>query len=138
MKIIIAGSRYGVYPDFFEDKLQELFLNSDSPYEITEVISGDAQGVDSMAINWAINNNIPVTKFPANWKELGPKAGPIRNEQMASYGDLLVAFFNANAENRGTKNMCMHMAAKGKKIVRFHEKLCRAGSMATFSNPLDS
>lgn len=126
MKVIIAGSRYGVYHYFFEEKLKELFLNEDSPYGITEVISGCAAGVDTMAINWAIKHDIPIVRFPANWENLGPKAGPLRNADMAEYGDLLVAFFNENAENRGTKNMCKQMADKKKKVIRFHEKLSRA------------
>ena len=126
MKVIIAGSRLGVYPHFFEEKLFELFLKEDAPYQITEVISGAARGVDTMAIEWALKNNIQVIKFTADWANLGPAAGPIRNSHMAEYGDMLVAFFNEHAENKGTKNMCKQMAAKGKNIIRFHEKLCRA------------
>lgn len=125
MKVIIAGSRYGVYQHFFEDKLKELFLNEDSPYTITQVVSGCAQGVDTMAINWATQNNIPIVKFHANWEQLGRSAGPMRNAEMAKYGDILIAFFNENAKNEGTKNMCKQMADKGKKVIRFHEKLCR-------------
>lgn len=136
MKVIIAGSRFGVYPDFFEEKLNELFLLENSPYEITEVISGCSKGVDTMAIDWAAKNDIPVTKFLAEWDNLGPAAGPIRNANMADYGDLLVAFFNAEAMNRGTKNMCTQMHQRGKKIIRCHEKLCRAKQLFDRSLPL--
>lgn len=125
MKVIIAGSRYGVFNHFFEQKLFELFLAPDAPYKISEVVSGGCEGVDTMAIDWAIRHHIPYVTFTADWKNLGPSAGPIRNADMAEYGDLLVAFFNQDAMNKGTKNMCKQMEIKGKKIIRCHEKLCQ-------------
>lgn len=124
MKVIIAGSRLGVDTKFFEEKLKELFLEENSPYEITEIVSGGQRGVDNMGMLWGLLHNIPVKEFRANWNELGTAAGPCRNAEMAEYGDLLVAFFNADAMNKGTKNMCRQMVGKGKKIIRFHEKLC--------------
>jgi len=128
MKVIIAGSRYGVYPQFFERKMYELFLMEGAPYFITELVSGCAQGVDTMGIDWADRYDIPVAKFHADLN-IGPQASPIRNGHMAEYADLLVAFFNENAENRGTRNMCKQMADKGKKVIRCHEKLCKANTL---------
>ena len=59
--------------------------------------------------------NLPVTSlelkekgyetelFPADWKTHGRKAGPIRNKQMADYGEMLIAFWDGKSS--GTKNM---------------------------------
>lgn len=121
MKVIIAGSRYGVNQKFFEETLHKIFLADDAPHKITQVISGCADGVDTMAIQWAQKHGIDIVKFHANWRELGPKAGPLRNADMAEYGDLLVAFFNADAENRGTKNMCSQMVIRNKPLIRVSE-----------------
>ena len=76
MKTIIAGSReitdYGVVID--------AVLNSG--FEISEVVCGMSRGVDLLGLKWAQLYGVPVKKFPADWKNLGLKAGPVRNEKM--------------------------------------------------------
>lgn len=123
MKVIIAGSRMGVNQKFFDETLNNLFLVENAPYTITQVISGCARGVDTMAIEWAQKHGFDIVRFYANWELLGPKAGPLRNQDMAEYGDLLVAFFNADAANRGTNDMCTKMAKMNKKLIRASEAL---------------
>lgn len=81
---------------------------------ITQVVSGMARGVDSLAVRWASANNIPVMPFPANWDEYKKAAGPIRNKQMADYADELLAVWDG--ESRGTKNMIDQMNSLGKPI----------------------
>lgn len=125
MKVIVSGSRYGVYPEFFKKTMDSLFIVEDCPYTITELVNGGARGVDSMSTEWAFSYGIKVVHFFPDWS-LGDIAGPIRNKQMAEYGDILIAFFNSNADNLGTKNMCSVMNRHKKKIIRFHEKLCQA------------
>ncbi len=48
---------------------------------------GTARGVDTLGERWAINHNIPVHKFPADWGRFGRAAGMYRNAEMASYAD---------------------------------------------------
>lgn len=79
MRTIIAGGRD--YRFTVEDKQ---FLDSIAS-SITEVVNGGAPGADLCARIWARKNNIPVKLFPAQWKQHGRAAGPIRNEQMAVY-----------------------------------------------------
>jgi hypothetical protein len=74
-----------------------------------EVVSGTARGIDSLGEAWAAVHNIAVKRFPAKWKELGKSAGFKRNEQMAKYGDALVAIWDG--KSRGT----MHMINLAKK-----------------------
>jgi len=61
---------------------------------ITLIIEGGADGADTLARKWAERNEIPHLEFPAQWKKLGPKAGPIRNQQMLDEGkpDMVIAF----------------------------------------------
>lgn len=97
MKVIIAGTRSGVPHRILIDAIFK------SGFTITEVVSGAAQGVDTQGEEWARHNQIPVTRFPADWHNLGTKAGPFRNAQMANYAEALIAIWDG--KSTGTKNM---------------------------------
>ena len=107
MKVIIAGSRtindYSLVASAIEQ----------SNFDVTEVVCGDAKGVDTIGDQWAQKNTIPVTHFPANWKKFGRGAGCIRNRQMAEYGDALIAITTGS---RGTANMIKEATKLGLKI----------------------
>jgi hypothetical protein len=45
---------------------------------------------------------LDVLIFPAAWKELGAKAGPIRNKMIVANADAIVAFWDG--KSRGTLN----------------------------------
>lgn len=97
MKTIVAGSR-----DFAEYDLLALHLDQ-SPWRITEVVSGKARGADSLGEEWAAHNDIPVSSFPADWNKYGKSAGYIRNSAMADEAGALVAFWDG--KSKGTKHM---------------------------------
>lgn len=97
MKVIIAGGR-----DVFDYDLL-LKAISQCNMEITEVVSGGADGADALGERWARENNIKCTVFPAMWNIHGRAAGPIRNREMAEYAEGLIALWDA--ESRGTKDM---------------------------------
>ncbi len=97
MKVIIAGSRN--FKDY--DLLKEIVdIYKD---RITMIISGCAQGADILGERYAVENKIPVWKFPADWNKYGKSAGYKRNELMAEKGDMLFAFWNG--KSKGTKHM---------------------------------
>ena len=77
--VIVAGSR--------KIKSQQTINGILDPSKelISEVICGEAPGVDTLGRRWAEANSIPIKSFPAQWDKLGKKAGFIRNEQMAKY-----------------------------------------------------
>jgi len=95
MKLIIAGGR-----DNFLTDIDKEFLGT-IKHLITEVVSGEARGIDKSGEAWAEENNIPVKKFPADWDRLGKRVGHVRNQQMAEYADGVALF----AGGRGTDNM---------------------------------
>lgn len=68
-----------------------------------EVVSGTAKGADQMGEFWAEEHGVLVTTFPADWDRFGRSAGYRRNEDMAKYSDVLVAFWDGHS--RGTKHM---------------------------------
>ena len=97
MKTIIAGGRNITDTGIIESALGEL------PWQISEVVSGGAKGVDQMGEEWAERNGVPVKQFKADWKTYGRAAGPKRNEQMAEYGEALLAIWDG--QSKGTANM---------------------------------
>jgi hypothetical protein len=97
MKLIIAGGRN------IHDYSLVLSALAESQFQPTEIVSGMALGVDTLAIQYARENNLPLKEFHADWNQYKRAAGPIRNRQMAEYGDALIAIWDG--ESRGTKNM---------------------------------
>ena len=112
MRLIIAGGRDITDRAIFRAVIRRC---QDWTDEATELVCGMARGVDTMAYNWAKFYKIPIKEFHPDWKRYGPAAGPIRNEEMARYGDRLIAILKENS--KGTKNMIANMD-KLKKPVR--------------------
>lgn len=112
-KVIIAGGRDFNDYDFLKSKC-DLILKNKSHDEI-EIVSGCANGVDSLAIRYAQEHNYKLTKFLADWNKFGKSAGYIRNTQMADYADALIAIWNG--ESKGTKHM-IEIANARKILVR--------------------
>ena len=80
--------------------------------DITEVVSGGAQGVDTLGEVWAEKHDIPVKQFLAEWDVYGRSAGYRRNEEMGDYADVLLAIWDG--KSRGTKHMIDYMKQLGK------------------------
>jgi hypothetical protein len=93
-------------------------LSQDHEYsDVTEVVSGMARGVDTLGIDWAVENWLPWKEFYADWKHYGKSAGYKRNEEMAIYADALVAIWDG--KSKGTKHM-IDLANKHGLIVYVH------------------
>ena len=99
MRLIIAGSR--------EKKDKEYVLSSITSLmqgmQVSEVVSGGCRGVDQFGEEWAQERGIPVRRFLPDWEKHGKAAGPIRNREMAEYGDYLIAFWDG--QSKGTRSM---------------------------------
>lgn len=87
MKLIIAGGRDHRLSDGELSRLDKEIKEI-----VSLVISGGATGVDSDGEAWAKSRGLPVQVIKARWTELGKKAGPIRNEEMARQADAVVLF----------------------------------------------
>ena len=97
IKTIIAGSRTINNLQYLEDSLSMI------EWEISEIVSGTAKGVDTLGEDIGLKYNIPVKFMAADWKANGKKAGFIRNEEMAKYADACVILWDG--KSNGTKNM---------------------------------
>ena len=97
MKVIIAGPRYVTDFGIVKQAIEA------SGFNITQVVSGGARGVDTLGEIWARANGIKFVRFPADWNKHGKSAGPIRNQEMAKYADALVVIIFPNS--KGSTNM---------------------------------
>lgn len=103
VKVIVAGLRSFNDYDLFKSKIEKTII--DNEINITEIVSGGASGVDSMAERYANENGISVKVFQADWKKYGRGAGPLRNKKMAEYvGEkgALVAFWDYKSKGTGS------------------------------------
>ena len=103
IKVIIAGTRD--FNDYaFLKKNVDYFLQGINPNnEEIEIVSGNARGADKLGERYAKEYNLPVKLFPANWDKYGKRAGYLRNQEMANYADVLIAFWDE--KSKGTKHM---------------------------------
>lgn len=106
MKIIIAGSRTFNDHDFIVGCLEK------TEFDITEIVSGCAKGVDTVAIQIGEVLDIPVAKFPADWETYGRRAGPVRNSEMGKYADGGIVIWDG--KSKGSANMISCLKKLGK------------------------
>ena len=107
MKVIIAGSREITSYSIVEKAVR------DSGFDITEVVSGTARGVDRLGEEYAKTAGIPIKKFPADWS-IGKSAGYKRNKQMGKYAD--AAIIVRKDMSRGSSHMHDIMLDLGKLV----------------------
>lgn len=109
MKLIIAGSRD---LNVSTNLLKYCIIHFLDFKTIKEIVTGGATGVDfsgKMLCKDETLDAIAMTlkgknkEFLADWDTHGKAAGPIRNKQMADYGDALLLIWDG--ESRGSKNM---------------------------------
>lgn len=80
------------------------------------LVHGAARGADTLAGAWAASLFIPVKEYPADWANLGMKAGIVRNMKMLSVEkpDLVIAF----PGGRGTAHMRRISDVAGVPVIR--------------------
>lgn len=126
MKVVIAGSRHITDIKYIEEAVKK------SKFNITELVSGGAGGVDKLGEEYAIKNCIPIKNFIPDWnntkaknaiiktnkfgKKYNANAGFERNEKMAEYMDACIAIMDIDNDTPGTSDMI--------KRAKNHNKEC--------------
>lgn len=105
MKVAVIGSR----------SLKVTMLYPYLPGNVTEIVSGGEEGVDTCAKNYAKEYNIEFTEFLPDFEKYGEKAQHIRNLQIIDYADEVVAFWDR--KSRGTKQMIDTCKDRGKSVT---------------------
>ena len=93
MKVAVVGSR-GLTVENLEAYL---------PPETTELISGGAKGIDTCVRNYAQAHGIKLTEFLPDYRHYGKAAPIIRNADIVSNADRVVAFWDG--KSRGTHDV---------------------------------
>lgn len=114
IKLIIAGSRT-VHPTI--EQIDEwVSRNIDAEgCRVDEVVSGTAEGADQAGERWAEARDIPIKRFPADWRRHGKVAGKLRNREMADYGTEALVFWDGMSS--GSCDMVTRMVARGKPVA---------------------
>ena len=109
MKLAIIGSR----------KCPEIDIASHIEDLPDVIISGGAIGVDTLARQFAEQNNIPIIELLPEYSKYGRKAPLMRNIQIVENCDFVIAFWDGKSP--GTKFTIDYAKKLGKplKIVRF-------------------
>ena len=108
-RVIIAGGRE-VTGDTADELVSSAIFESGWQDEITEVIHGDAHGIDKAAQR-VCQGKWPIVRMPADWDSYGKSAGPRRNREMAERADALIAVWDGMS--RGTANMIQTAKQRG-------------------------
>ncbi len=108
---IICGGRDFADEIMFEDAMGDLMRHFGYP---SRIVHGAAAGADSMADDLGERLSILVTRCPADWKEHGRAAGPIRNKEMLAHKPAKVIAFPGG---RGTENMMKQARSAGIDVV---------------------
>lgn len=117
-KVIIAGSREYTDYEALKEKVDKILARKVGEGKEIVIVSGCARGVDTLAIEYALEKGYTVERYPADWS-LGKSAGCLRNIEMAKVADALIAFpkLTESGYSRGTSHMIKE-AEKRNLLVR--------------------
>lgn len=117
-KVAVVGSRS------FKDKARLYDVLTKNFERIKLIVSGGAEGADSLAVEWAKDFGIPYLVFPALWRDpftgvFNKGAGFKRNRNIVEQADVVIAFWDG--VSGGTKNTIEISQQVGKpvKIINF-------------------
>src|ERR1044071_3187943 len=114
MKIAVVGSRTWTDKEMIWYELGEWYRHLAGDMII---VSGGAEGADRIAEEWALFRKVPCTLFLPDWNKNGRAAGMIRNSDIISYADKVLAFWTG--ESKGTADS-IQKALKMKKELHVY------------------
>lgn len=108
MKVAVVGSR--TITDY--TIVREILGN----YAITQIVSGGAKGIDSLAEQFSTSVMLPTAPkvFLPDWNLHGKGAGFIRNKQIVDYADMVVAIWDG--VSKGTQHSIEYAKKQGKQV----------------------
>lgn len=104
MKLAIVGSR----------NIGKIDIGQYIHNKPSEIISGGAKGIDTLAAQYAKSNGIPLTEYLPNYDKYGRAAPIVRNKQIVSEADKVLALWDG--KSRGTLSSIRFAKKMGKEI----------------------
>ena len=105
MKLAIIGSR----------NIDDIAIDKYIPEATTEIVSGGAKGVDTLAKLFAQKNGLILTEFLPRYDLYGKVAPIKRNREIAEYADEAIAFWDGRS--KGTDHAIRFFKKLGKKVT---------------------
>jgi hypothetical protein len=116
-RVIVTGSRQLAGRSVVWDVLDKLTADCGP---LLVVHGGCPNGADRFASEWCAMRGVGLVVYHAEWNRHGKLAGRIRNREMVADGaDLVVAFPQDGAGNRGTRH-CVEVAREAGLPVIVH------------------
>ena len=108
MKLAVIGTKKFTDFSFLSTTLKKI-------PNIEKIISGGSHGTDTLAKQFAIQNQIKFLEFPPDYKKFGDKAKHIRDKLIVEECDELIAFWDGECE--GTKYTMNYAKQLGKPVT---------------------
>lgn len=85
------------------------------PESCAAILHGGAMGTDAIADSWAKANNLETVIYKPNYKVYGKRAPLVRDEEMAEFADVVIAFWNG--VSKGTLYTVNYAKKIGRKVI---------------------
>ncbi len=105
MKLLIAGSR----------SITDFDLAPYIPEDVTEIISGGADGIDTLAEKYADEHRISKHIILPEYSKYGKAAPILRNRVMVDLADAILVIWDG--KSRGTRSTVNYAKEKGKNLT---------------------
>ena len=103
MKVAVIGSRN-----------LSVDLEKYIPENTTEIISGGAIGIDTLAELYAVSKKLPIKIYKPEYEKYGKAAPIIRNRLIVDDADIIIAIWDGHS--KGTKYSIDYAKKNGKSI----------------------
>lgn len=111
IRLAIVGSRELTDYAWFRERVEQWIRVNGRPEQI---ISGGARGADTLAKQFADEEDIFLNELLADWSK-GDRAGPMRNTQIVNSATHVLAF--PSKSGRGTQDTIAKARRANKKVV---------------------
>lgn len=118
MNLAIVGSREFTERGVIERAIRKWMVLSP---EGVAIVSGGANGADSIGEAIAKDLSLPTIIHLPDWKTYGKSAGFRRNALIVADADVVLAFFAPGPRSRGTAHTVAAAKIKGIPVFVYHE-----------------
>jgi len=120
MRVAVVGSRTATQKDYAA-------LVAHIPANASEIVSGGAQGVDTLARQYAKEHRLILTEFLPDYEAEteNPRAAPLlRNQKIVDYADYIIAFWDGRSKGTRYTIQYAHKQNKPVKLVLLKAGTC--------------
>lgn len=128
--IAIVGSRGFIDYDYFERLVLDIIIKEQ--FNVIKIVSGGANGVDTLAEQFANNHVIEIEVIKPDWSK-GKIAGPLRNTEIVNKSDVVIAFWDG--VSKGTQDSIKKAKESDKRL--FTQLVTTPNNMFVGTKPID-